>query len=282
MLGADRSWNRRRATPGYTVTSLRRAQKRSAWSRLPASAATIDIVRIAVDPARFARVRQPAEIPKRGLVYNLRPDPEGGLVEKIRTAVRPLNIELDFVGRHLGLDVDNPEAVLPDYDIVFASGRSALEALACGCAVVVLDETGCGEMVSAANVDDLRRDNFAVPPGAPASADHIRKQAERYSLLSWEALTESSRSVADYTRYLAHIEEIYSKAIALHALSRRDYPAENRAAAEYLFKLAPVLLDVDQRQRNGAEVTTTQAAMWLELSARIAALQREFDRSGLF
>jgi hypothetical protein len=69
------------------------------------------------------------------------------LVEEIRTATTSLGLELEVVGHQLGRAVENPEVRLPIYDVVFGSGRLAIEALACGCSVIVLGETGCGEMV---------------------------------------------------------------------------------------------------------------------------------------
>jgi hypothetical protein len=246
------------------------------------SRASVDVVHNAVDTARFYRVRQPADRPRRALVYNVRQGPESDILSQIRAAVKPLNLELEVIGRYLGREVDDPENRLPNYDVVFAAGRSALEALACGCAVVVLDETGCGEMVCETNFERLRLANFAVPPGATYSAESIRIEVEQYSTSSWAVLTESARCESDYMQYLKNIEKNYQAAIELHNRSLTDFGAENRAVSEYLYKLAPKIKEMAQVQRAGGEITMSAAAMWLDVSARIAAMQREFDKPGWF
>jgi hypothetical protein len=55
-----------------------------------------------------------------------------------------------------------PEGLLPHYDLVFAKGRCALEALAVGAAVVLCDASGLGPLVTAAELDGLRARNFGV------------------------------------------------------------------------------------------------------------------------
>jgi hypothetical protein len=82
---------------------------------------------------------------------------------------------------------------LPIYDVVFASGRLAIEALACGCSVIVLGETGCGEMVRKENFERLRYGDFFAPIDAPCSAESIRTELERYSTQSCGAITPGVR-----------------------------------------------------------------------------------------
>jgi len=46
--------------------------------------------------------------------------------------------------------------VAGQYDVVFAKGRSAIEALACGCAVVVADYSRFAGLVTTKTLDHLR------------------------------------------------------------------------------------------------------------------------------
>ncbi len=62
----------------------------------------------------------------------------------------------------MGTLVDDPERILPRYDLVFAKGRCALEAMAAGCAVIVCDAVGLGEMVTHGSVEEMRRWNFGA------------------------------------------------------------------------------------------------------------------------
>jgi len=68
--------------------------------------------------------------------------------------------ELDVIGFGAGTGVSNPEHVLHRHDIVFATARCALEAMAVGAAVVLCDFGGVGPMVTGENFDRLRCMNF--------------------------------------------------------------------------------------------------------------------------
>ena len=59
-----------------------------------------------------------------------------GYARAIAAACHAAGITLDVVGGAAGRVSDAPEHLLPAYDIVFAKGRTALEALAVGCATV--------------------------------------------------------------------------------------------------------------------------------------------------
>jgi len=48
----------------------------------------------------------------------------------------------------IGATFEQPEEVLPNYDLVFAVGRAAIEAMAIGCAVIVADAYGLGGLVT--------------------------------------------------------------------------------------------------------------------------------------
>ena len=45
---------------------------------------------------------------------------------------------------------------------MFAKGRTALEALAIGCATILADAVGAGPLVTPDNYDRLRRRNFGI------------------------------------------------------------------------------------------------------------------------
>jgi hypothetical protein len=76
------------------------------------------------------------------LIYDDDHRPDGRVVTEIGAVCSDAGLDLDFIGRRLGRVVNSPETYLPTYDIVFATGRLAIEALACGCAVIVLGATG--------------------------------------------------------------------------------------------------------------------------------------------
>jgi hypothetical protein len=51
-------------------------------------------------------------------------------VANVRTACQQAGIEIDVLGNHSGNITGTPEDVLGGYDLVFAKGRAALEAMA--------------------------------------------------------------------------------------------------------------------------------------------------------
>jgi len=78
----------------------------------------------------------------------------------VRAAAAAAGLRLDELGIAAGRVVDDLPAWLPGYDLVFTSARTALEALAVGCAVIVVDGRGLAGLATADAVDAWRRDNF--------------------------------------------------------------------------------------------------------------------------
>ena len=113
------------------------------------------------DPDRF-RPRDPLPAsPRRALIFSNYASDET-FVPAVRLACQDLNIGLDTVGARSGRVTAEPERLLPRYDLVFAKGRAAIEAMVTGCAVVLCDYPGTGPMVREENLDSLRRLNFGV------------------------------------------------------------------------------------------------------------------------
>jgi hypothetical protein len=207
----------------------------------------IDVVYNAVDLHRFRVIRNPPDRPLRALVYKRDVDPGSLIGQVIREAAAVAGLELEFRGLGARLTpILHPEEVLPDYDLVFTSGKSAIDALACGCAVIVLGNTSSGEMVCEANFDRLRRANFSPPVNSPpASAANILGQIERYSAAEVAASSRHLRQVADFEPYVDRFVSIYERAIDAQRRADADLRAEQRAAVSYLRSLAPWVKRLD-------------------------------------
>jgi len=80
----------------------------------------------------------------------------------VRKACRAEGIELDVIGAATGTAVTNPESLLGGYDLAFAKAKCAMEAMACGLAVILCSESGLGGMVRSEGFDRLRRLNFGT------------------------------------------------------------------------------------------------------------------------
>lgn len=190
------------------------------------------VVLNAVDLERF-RPRPPLPSkPRRALVfsnYGLRHAPA------VREACERAGVELDLAGFDSGNAVSEPEKILGRYDLVFAKGRSALEALAVGSAVVLCDAVGSGPMVTSAEVARLRRQNFGVRAlRGELRADTLAREIARYDPADAAEVSRIVRADASQTRAFDEIVSLYHEIIEEHRATPRDEAAEGRAAAEYL------------------------------------------------
>lgn len=225
---------------------------------------------------RFTTVRSLPERPRRALFYNKVHHPASPTVAAVEEAAKRHGLTLDFLGRHFGELTDRPEERLPQYDIVFASGRSAIDALASGCAVIVLGRNSCGPMVVASNYDSLRSVNFAVAANVlPTSAEAVAAQIATYSAETSASVTRLLRADADSRRMVTRLIEIYREVMALHERAPSDWRRESIAMSDYLRTLVPVFKSMDQlQQRKGVPYQKIHALQ--DLFARLDTILREF------
>jgi hypothetical protein len=87
------------------------------------------------DDRRFTQISNPTGT-RKALIFSSRTPAE--FRERLRTLLTQLGFALDHVG-YGGTVSPTPEQVLPQYDLVFAVGRSAIESLASGAHVVLWD-----------------------------------------------------------------------------------------------------------------------------------------------
>ena len=104
-----------------------------------------------VDLERFKRRPQLPAHPQRALIFSNHAN-EHTHTEAVRSACDRANLRVDVVGKGVGNVSREPEAMLGNYDLVFAKGRAALEALAVGAAVILCDAAGAGPKIGRAHV----------------------------------------------------------------------------------------------------------------------------------
>jgi glycosyltransferase involved in cell wall biosynthesis len=203
-----------------------------------------------VDPARTVVVRnfvdlerfppRPAPLPgrpRRGLVFSNYPGPQ---LAEIAEACRRTALALDFAGRAADREIERPEAVLAGYDLVFAKGRSAFEAMASGAAVVVCDAAGLGGLVTPERFDEMWRRNFGFRlMTRPAEAEAIAKEILGYDARAAAEVSRRLREVAGLEHAVDRLESLYAAVVAEQRAAPPEPAAEARAAAEYLAWLAP-------------------------------------------
>jgi hypothetical protein len=192
-----------------------------------------------VDLARFASRSQPLPAtPQRALLFSNYAGEETHL-PAVREACARAEIKLDVIGSRANTATAQPEKVLSEYDLVFAKGRSALEAMAVGAAVVLCDREGSGPLVDTTNFAALRPLNFGR--GAldkPLDAALVLAEIKRYDPVE-------ARQVSQIVRASAGHETVVDEIINLYVEVKREFEfngpagklAEDRAAAAYLRQL---------------------------------------------
>lgn len=191
------------------------------------------VVLNAVDLERFRPRHEPLpQRPRRALVFSNDALKHEGAV---REACERAGVSLDLAGKDSGRIAEEPEKILGQYDLVFAKGRSALEALAVGAAVVLCDAVGSGPMVTTEEVARLRRLNFGVRAlQTEVCADSLAREISRYDAADATEVSRCVRADADQGRAFDEIVSLYGEIIEEHRATARDADAEGRASAAYL------------------------------------------------
>jgi hypothetical protein len=200
-----------------------------------------------VDLTRFQpRAALPSR-PGRGLIFSNQAN-EHTHIRAVKLAGERAGIEIDVVGKAFGNASAAPELLLANYDIVFAKGRSALEAMAVGAAVVLCDAAGAGPMVTTGNVAGLRPLNFGLRAlREPLNSEVIARAIASYDPVDAANVSCFIRANAGRDAVVDELLELYQQVIDEHGRTlNHDWAAEEQAVAAYLNEIKPRLLAFDQ------------------------------------
>ena len=205
----------------------------------------VRVVLNSVDLERFAQRPPLPARPRRALVFSNNSLKHSDVV---REACERFGVKLDVAGKDAGRVLEEPWKELSLYDLVFAKGRSALEALAVGCAVVLCDAVGSGPLVTSAEAARLRRLNFGVRAlQGDLSADALAHEISRYDALDAASVSRLVREGADRVRSFDEVVSLYEEVIAEHDAAERDAAEEGRAAARYVrWAMSGVMAERDE------------------------------------
>lgn len=180
-----------------------------------------------VDTVRFARRSPLPERPARALVFsNYAAD--DNFLPAIRAACQQVNLPLDVIGAGVGKLEARPQDLLPDYDVVFAKARCAIEAMAIGNAVILCDETGLGPMVNSAEVAELRNWNFGMRTlQSPIEPGRIVTELTRYDAADAGRVSDYIRSHSAATHLVPEYSSLYDKVMTI------PVPTPENDLAEY-------------------------------------------------
>jgi len=239
-----------------------------------------------VDLDRFVPRDPLPDRPRRALVFSNGAS-EQTHVPAARAACEAAGIALDVIGASSGNATAHPETVLGGYDLVFSKGRSAIEALAVGAAVVLCDAEGAGPLVTTAGFDRLRALNFGIRARPdPVTADVLAREITRYDPEDAAQVSRRIRAEGGREATVDEIVAVYREVLAAPAGADED---ESIAAARYLRWLGPFLkrhvrsLEVYARDARdeGDRLRASADEVRAEcdgLRARLAALEAEHRR----
>ncbi len=194
----------------------------------------IDVILSFVDLERFqARATLPPR-PLSALLFCDEPT-ETRLTPAVREACRQRGIRLDVAGSGVKNPLARPEEVLGRYDLAFANGRVALEALAIGAAVILCGEAGIGPMVTSAEFEKLRSLNFGFTTLIfPFSPKWVTAQIDRYDPRDAAEVSTRIRSEAGLDNAIEAIIRTYREILTEFARTPANPDAEGEAAGAYL------------------------------------------------
>ncbi len=203
----------------------------------------VQVIGNAVDLRRFAPRGPLPERPRKALSFS-NDATETGYLPTLRAACSAEGISLDVVGRAAGAEIPAPEEILGQYDLVIASGRSALESMAVGCAVLVCDPRGLAGMATAAEIAGMRALNLGLRLlTRPVTTDLLRSEIRRYDASDATAVADWVRAEASLDRMVDQFEVLYRNAVEEESAAPTDADEESLAEAAYLKWLKPVLAE---------------------------------------
>lgn len=244
-----------------------------------------------VDLNRFRGNHIPSAKPVSAILFG------GGLgdpamVAKLRPAFATFGIHLDSTADWTETDRRTPELALPRYDIALASGRSALEAMASGCAVIIANHQSSTGWVRPENFPMLKRQNFAPKrpdPGFDAST--VQTFLSGYDAQAARTVTQMTREQCSLVPAMDRLLELYGTTIQSwehRQQAARDWDLERaeddrKASLTYLRQLAVAVRDVEAlhvANRSQEKQLQSSAKAKQKLAAQIGQLERKLSSSG--
>lgn len=198
----------------YVVTSQRLAPRLASERDIPIE--RVVVIPNFVDCERFSFVRKVSSRPTRAVLYG-----QGGFYpEELKTledACDANGLSLAKVGYAFNNPRPRPEYFLPDFDVAFAVGRSALEAMAAGCAVIPIVPQLAGHRITKRNLKDWVEANFS--PRYFTSSDRFDREWLASELRTWSqediaSVTDQVRREFDLPRAIDAFLRTYADAVA--------------------------------------------------------------------
>ena len=173
----------------------------------------------------------------------------------LRAACATAGITLGEYGAGVGKEVERPETLFAEADLVFATARTALEAAAAGSGVIVCDERGCAGFLTRAKAEAWLPYNL----GADVHAHACDVAQVSAAIADWSAAEAAAaaalvREQRGLEAHLDLLEQIYAEMLA-----EKPVPDEAGEAAAVGAFIAGWVPHFDQR------------APWRRLAERVSS-----------
>ncbi len=207
--------------------------------------------------------------PTRALVFS-NYAASGTHLDAVQLACAMLKLPLEVIGAGVGKSMATPEQVLGEYDVVFGKARCAMEAIACGAAVVLCDAQGLGPMVSRREVAELRRWTsdrrlLREPLDPVAIANQVRRYDPADAAAVSAYIREQAALPVALNQYLQMYAEILAEPAEISPRSiGRDLAAYARASAMRVHEVERELAELRKPYR--MEPLSEQAAAQLSVA----------------
>jgi hypothetical protein len=226
------------------------------------------------DDARVVRLRQPVDLLLYAPRAALRPRPRrllllGNNMRSQRRAMvedvcRDVGVECRIVGLHAE-PTEHPELEMNDADVVMGRGRVIVEAMACGRAAYVFDESGGDGWVTAESYAAIEAENFA----GHGTAGVVDARRLREDLAAYDPeMGVVNRDLAQRHNAIDHADAVVA---LLKELS--PAPAPSRTALDELVRMVRVAWSHETRaHRHAFEVE--------QVRERLADAERRLSEAG--
>ena len=174
---------------------------------------TVELLPNAVDMIRFKKRDAIPERPRKALILSKHAIHR----QIINEACAARKIEVEFIGPGLaGCEVDDLPSHLAKYDLVFATGRMALESAVCGCGVIVVDGRGMAGRLTSDNLIAWRKHNFGrALLTISVNLESLLNAIDSYNREDALNIANTLRGIADLDSYVSQLEAHYRQAIAI-------------------------------------------------------------------
>lgn len=197
------------------------------------SPADVEIIENGVDIDRFKQGPDLPAFPRNALIFAK----HANQVTPILEACAIRGIIATVAGHAVGKLLQSPETVMPEYDLVFASGLTAIEAMSCLRAVIVCDGRGLAGLVTLKNYRFLRQKNFGLRSLAtPLTTAAILRELDHYSAPDANAVGLQVRLEAALPDWAARYVSLYQTSILEFATKKKDHDQRNILTAMHIQK----------------------------------------------